>query len=651
MQRFFLILLLILSPVAVAKTTLDVETGYGGRFRAGRWSPVFVTVQSDQPRDADVELHVANASSSVMSIRQTIGVGPAKQTYVLYAPLSMMDDPARVTLYDRDSGKTLAHWPDEGAAGNQRFGLGAEQIGFMAVTSGRSPMMAGFTRSNVTGPTIVTHLKPSLLPITPAGYDPLDLLVLNHPDLEAITVEQQQAIVAWVRSGGTLLIWPGPDPLAPGPLADALPVTLGDNGTLQLSAGVRRAAKLGDRFATIGTRTLVPRGKTADLPMLSHSTSAVAGALGLGRIVVLPIDASTLQFGAGGDANNFWNALLDPLYNVSRGQQQANAYYENNDINASQLALDRIGQIPGTGQFGFSYVLMMVGAMMLLVGPVDYLVLKKLGRQPWTWTTTAGWIGLFTVGALLAGRFLQNGDLHFRTLQIIEQAGNRVIGSDEVALVYAPRSATYAVNAPPTSWWQPVPSGYRFSSNGFSLPLDLAQDYRGTTPSSMWIDVWNFRFLQGRTYADAPPWVEASLAMENGHLRGTLKNGTTANLSGVSVKIEGYQPTPGKEIPAGGSIDLDLKLAKSPKSDANQSANNMGYVNGQYMSVPNADFFNIDPARADAATRPPLPGMAATAMISANADDVTPDLSILNPKAIQSHSAVYRAVVELGETK
>jgi len=117
------------------------------------------------------------------------------------------------------------------------------------------------------------------------------------------------------------------------------------------------------------------------------------------------------------------------------------------------------------------------------------------------------------------------------------------------------------------------------------------------------------------------------------------------------VKIEGYQPTPDKEIPAGGSIDFDLKLAETPKADPSQTVNNMSYVNGQYVSLTNTDLFNIDPTRADAAARPSLPGMPPTAMVSANADNVTPDLSILNPKAIQSHSAVYRAVIELGEAK
>ena len=47
--------------MATAKTTLDIDPGFGGRFRAGRWSPVYVTVQSDTPHTADLSLHETRA--------------------------------------------------------------------------------------------------------------------------------------------------------------------------------------------------------------------------------------------------------------------------------------------------------------------------------------------------------------------------------------------------------------------------------------------------------------------------------------------------------------------------------------------------------------------------------------------------------------
>src|SRR4051812_41194712 len=79
-------LLAILPSALSAKVYLDVKAGFEGAFRPGRWSPVFVTVQSDKPMQAVVEMRVANASATVMEIQQVIGIGENKQTYVLYGP-------------------------------------------------------------------------------------------------------------------------------------------------------------------------------------------------------------------------------------------------------------------------------------------------------------------------------------------------------------------------------------------------------------------------------------------------------------------------------------------------------------------------------------------------------------------------------------
>ena len=639
-------LLFLLASLAAAKTTLDITPGFDGRFRPGRWSPVYVTVQSDAPHTADLSLHVPNASGSALTIHQTIGIGAEKQTYVLYAPLSMMDDPLRASLADHDTGKPLADWPADPATANSRFGLGGEQVGFLAVSSGRLPMMAGFTRSNVSGPTIVTHLPQSRLPATAAGYDSLDLLALNHPDLEAISPEQQQAIVAWLRSGGTLVIWPGPDSLPSGPLAGALPATPGDNTTIALSPQTLRAYTLPDRFKTIGARTLLPREGSARVQILGSAVEAVAGRLGLGRIIVLPVDASSLQFGSAQQSNDFWNTLLDPFYTLQ--QTSSTSLYNPSDMAASQAALERIGHIEGVGTFGFSYVVILIGAMMLLVGPVDYFVLRKLGRQPWTWTTVTGWIGLFTAAGLMAGHLFQSGDLHFRTLQIVEQAGDRTVGGDEVALIYAPRSADYAVNAERDSWWQPVPSGYRYGGGGYSTAIELAQDYRGNTPSRVWIDVWNFNFLQGRTYADGAPWVEANLRRDGDRIRGIVKNLLDRPLKNVQVALRGMDTAGVGDVGPGQSLTVDLSMTKTDASPAQQ---NYYPPYNQIARAPGASeaeqLFEIDAARAAAANRPPLPGGPQGVQLIAETEDALPDLTTPDPKAVARHSAVYRATFDL----
>ena len=84
-----------------------------------------------------------------------------------------------------------------GVSGNE----GTEQL--LETQLGRNTIVAGY-------------LPERYLPSTAAGYDALDLLILNRPNLDRLDADQQRAIVQWVRAGGLLVLWPGSDPLPDG---------------------------------------------------------------------------------------------------------------------------------------------------------------------------------------------------------------------------------------------------------------------------------------------------------------------------------------------------------------------------------------------------------------------------------------------------
>jgi hypothetical protein len=117
---------------------------------------------------------------------------------------------------------------------------------------------------------------------------------------------------------------------------------------------------------------------------------------------------------------------------------------------------DLLGDVPGPGRFGFGYVAGVMIGMMVIVGPVDWFVLKRLGRQPWTWVTTGGWIALVTLSAVYAGHLVKSGELHFRTFQLIDQVDGSAVARADVAALYSPRTTEYDVATPAESWWEPA---------------------------------------------------------------------------------------------------------------------------------------------------------------------------------------------------
>ena len=636
-----LLLQLLATPFALSKTTMDVEPGYDGRFRAGRWSPVFIEVQSDQPRTAIVELRVPNASSSAMTLRQAIGVGTTPQKYVLYAPLAMFYDPLRATLTDADTGKLIAEWP---ARDRNEMDRGGEQIGFMVVTAGKSPMMQGFRRSGP-GSTIVSHQRYPLLPITPIGYDAADVVALNNPEWSRLSTDQQLALIAWARAGGTILLYPGAEIVPPeAPLAHFLPADLGPSTVKTLTKDQLQRLRLPERFSSIGVRTLTPRPGAKAIPMPQNLPDMVVGKIGLGQIVVLPIDTSTLQFNDNAMLQQFWNDTVSAL--LGEPPRAENNYgYFSADGAAAQTALDRIGDIPNTGSFGFSYIALVIGAMMLIVGPIDWLVLKKLGLQPWTWVTTIGWIGVVTCAALYAGQLLRSGDLHFRTLRVIEQAQGRLVAMDDVALVYAPRSATYQVTSDPTAWWQPVPSGNLYQGSSIAIPMRMEQTYKGNTPDAMWIDVWNWRFLHGRRAVDQAGLVEAKLKILGDQIVGKIANRSDKPLLNIELQSKsGIATVPGTIAP-GESADVNVVVYKAaaPDNDDSQAMMRRLERSGNIVDSSYLTLFSISAARRTAADRLMNTG---NIILYATIESPSTDVAITNPNAITQHTAMLRAVIE-----
>jgi hypothetical protein len=625
---------------ANARTILEIETGLEHRYRVGRWSPLILTLSSDRPRTVNVELRVANASSSAMTIRQQLGVGTQPQKYVVYAPVGVYYDPVQATVFDADTGKLLTRWPDEDV--QNPIGV-SQQIGFMMITAGRSPLMQNLRRPGDRGSAVVSHLNYPLLPTAGIGYDSADVVYLNSPDWSQITVDQQRAMIDWARAGGTIVVYPGADTIpADGPLVAALPCDVGAIESKPVTSAQRDSLRLPSRFQTLASRPLMnrPGARTVWLPESIANVSIRS--IGLGNIAVVSTDLGHLTFQDDSSSNSFNHRFLVAVLGTDVKQTTPDHGYYDTDIAAANAALDRIGQIPNTGSFGFSYIALVVGGLMLIVGPIDWFVLKKLGKQPWTWATTVGWIGVFTCGAVYAGHLLRSGDLHFRTLRLLDQAGGRVVAQEDVALIYAPRSAQYAVTADTETWWQPVPSGSRYGGSSITAPIDTQQTHRGTSLDPMWIDVWNWRFLRVSKYIDQPAMIDAKLRVneQSGNIEGTITNLTKHALSNVEIESRNTKSTPiATRIEPGATINVN-QTPSTPDVEPDDLSVYRRYdqTDTSYMSV-----FGLSPARSDAVGRHKE---ASRFILYATIDSPESDLSLTDPSAVTQHNALLRAVIE-----
>jgi len=612
-------------------TVLKVQIGWGDRVRAGHWTPIFIQATDPMPQAASVEINAPQGSLYAMQVRQYFTISPIPSTLTLFVPMATGwgDGPAVVIRDDHD--KTMARYPPDPENDNFYQHIVNGNTRLIGV-SGQHTSLQNMQGQVPGVPWDVAYLEPELLPITPVGYESLDLLVLNEPDLLHLRGEQQQAIVDWVRGGGDLLLWPGEDP-APshGPLIDALPCTIAASHTVNLT--VHELARLGlpRRFAGIHGRALVPRAgaEAVDLFGIGNTSQDVAyrGRLGLGSILVAPVNLSQLQFES--PANEFWTNLLAGTPVIPTANEDNTSYnnldsYTRRQYNSSQSLEDFLGNVPGAGKFGFSYVALVLLGMMVVVGPVDWFVLRKLGRQPWTWLTTTGWIILISGGALFIGHIFKSGKLHYGTIRVIDQAGGSIVGETSLTGIYSPRTTSYHLDAvpsdvpapdaagvtptaaatfsPPPGWWSVASTEEYGSRHGAANDMSFHQTDEGNAPEEMYINVWNLRFLREETTRAGAPMIDATLTYTssgtNGrpHINGVIRNLTGKPLTNVRIRVKDGVASPIARIEPNGSINVDASLDANPNGVFSEAPVNQynpyGYNNAKNV-MPAGDLWHI----------------------------------------------------------
>lgn len=551
-----------IAPQTWAVTKLSVEMGWGGSVRHGRWTPAYITASDTNTRQTVIEFNAPQSGPYVMNLRQYLTLGPQPTTVILYVPAAdHFGEPPVVSLRDADSGKLLVRWPDD----LERMGPTYEMVvspqqRFIGVT-GPNPRLDAL-ESNLNVPLRVGAVPMSLLPDQPAGYDALDLLVLHRADLNQIEPVRQQAIVDWVRGGGLLVMWPSDDPVpTSSPLGQILPCTVRGPRNYAFSTAQQKQAGFHERYKGVTGFELAPTADARAIDLLpagggETALTAYARDYGFGEIIVSPINLNDLSFNDQGKGRVLLGKVFPTLVDADSDGSRSRSYYGYDPVTQTQQSSvstlqDHLANVPGAGRFGFSYVVWVVLGMMFVVGPVDWFILRRLGRQPWTWVTTAGWIGLITVGALYIGKIFKSGELHYRSITMIDQAGGQTVARTLLAGVYSPRTTDYYFDAaptqadatgkpiptlqPPTGWWEPVSALYGGGGTGMRVDVPFRQNTEGNLPQVMTINVWNMRALRGEQMIPGDPVIKADLTCRHTGSSWVV-TGTVTNLSPYPLK-------------------------------------------------------------------------------------------------------------------
>jgi hypothetical protein len=415
---------------------LKARLGFDGYCQENSWLPVHVEIQNTGPDlDAAVQVSYDNDRGGKTATSMDVLLPTrSRKEFFLYIYPQARTGSMSVSLIAK--GRTLKKIDLRAtclAGDNRLFGVIANDPSAYDVLNDVKPLH-GFVR--------VAQLTISDLPASPQAWSSLDALIVSNVDTGRLTPEQQQALKLWLGAGGKLLIiggskWQG---TAAG-LKDFLPIDIDTtstvNGLPELQAYTRDPVPL-------EAETVLATGK------LLKGADTLVEQDGLPVIVQKQMGAGTVYYLAADPALrplSQWNGMQD-LYDHLLGFEASSPAWTDEQSLTYYDASQALATIPELGLPSIFYICGLLFFYIIVIGPVNYFVLRRMKKRELAWISIPVLVVIFT-GLSYSTGLLYRGTTPILNRLAVVQAWDGVDRAHVRALVgiYSPVRAKYDLEA------------------------------------------------------------------------------------------------------------------------------------------------------------------------------------------------------------
>ncbi|MFN4258574.1 MAG: hypothetical protein ACK4RK_04705 [Gemmataceae bacterium] len=327
------------------------------------------------------------------------------------------------------------------------------------------------------------------------GYEAVDLLVFATGNRDFLTAllddkderiqRKRRAVVEWVRRGGRIVIAAGRNQDLVGQLpdlADLLPVSLKGVSPLSVvhprwvTGGQHLEELIQPRAAhqppnerpTVEITQMVPKSGQDVVTLLQTSGGPpliMQAAQGLGIVTVIAFDLDQQPFLSWRSQREFWQELL-PLSGVMPTSE--NSYSSRSLVSQMQHNLEDFQEVP---VIPFGWVALFIFLYILVVGPLDYFILKKVvHRLELTWVTFPSIVLLISGLAYFVSYAIKGNDLRVNKVDVIDidLTKNQLYGHTWFTL-FSPRIEYYTIGVEPTAPRGSAPAEVQPAASGMTV--------------------------------------------------------------------------------------------------------------------------------------------------------------------------------------
>lgn len=583
----------------------------GARSRNGVWTPVMVPIQApgeDVPGDS-YRIVVETTDGEAVPYRYTIPVPgiSANSTQSLFAYLRPGGTGAAftVSLQNKD-GSELQKISDLSRDTSKKEILEPKEVFYLTVGSSLPAFKSAF-KPDATGPTpqpdnqgqnvsvpgFASIEKAADLPDRWFGYESVDAIVIttsSEPFVQQLLNMDKprgDALLDWVRRGGRLVLsvgrnresaakWLAKMPLVDGALQGK--VTRASLPSLQMWCSADPRQKQPLRNLDIvrvqpgpNMQGMVYEDPVAGDPELRPELWQ--SSCGLGRVILVAFDLDAPPFSSWDGQGSFWKKLHDevaPRVLVGDANQPAGSLTQGGELAVDlKRELESFQEMP---VIPFGSVALLILLYIVLAGPLDYFLLKKIfKRLELTWLTFPVLVFVVSVTAYAAASYFKGEELRINKIDLVDidlHGRGQVYGHSWFTL-FSPRVRNFTIGVEPAPEWggsrngddadaaaatmlvatmdgpEPVLSGN--SQSLFRRPYEYAADAGSLmhVPIPRWATrtftaSWSAPLTDAQR-KDHPPPIQAELRIsrDGRALSGGIANNLSTELQGVALFFQG----------------------------------------------------------------------------------------------------------------
>lgn len=422
----------IAAPVGAAdEIGMEARALVGGRFEASGWAALAVTLSND---GAPTTGYLA-ADGEDGTVRRFVELpaGAHKQVTLYVRPAAFV---RTVELrFESIDGTSLA--------------VGSVSLRVLERTSGHVALV-GDGGGNLRPQLIARGAGfPEPIPLAPGDFperpEPLRGIetIVWAADSDSLTEAQRRSLERWVAAGGQLIVLGGPDWQARTAAFGALlPVeglaSLDGSDASVFATWAGAEPPDGSEGLTAAVGDLRPGA----IPLIEDGAGGTLFAAitrGAGRVGFLGIDLATAPFRTWAGAPLFWNRVVpdDRIIQQFGGGGPI-------DEEVANIMTQALANIPSLQVPPAELLLAVIVAYILLIGPLSYLVLRRLDRRDLAWVVAPVLVIVFSAASYGIGASMKGSQIILNQIAVVRSSTDGTAATvSNFAGVFSPTRATY----------------------------------------------------------------------------------------------------------------------------------------------------------------------------------------------------------------